>query len=907
MRAWGAALRLGLVIGGLAIGPLANADLFDAVSRWFDKADDATGDLFDGLQISGRGEFSLRQNFTAGSEEAYQSQFWNTSPMQATTSFDIVGPIYGNFGLRAHIANSGYGFNNNQFVVGYQSKNTALLWGDLNVNIGGNQFASYSKSLEGLQLDHRINDNMLFRAFTSQEKGLVRRQTFPGNNTSGPYFLTFTPVVDGSELVKIDERPMRFGEDYTLDYDTGQLWFEPPGQPPTIIPSTSVVSVSYQSATNYETGGTTSGWQLESALLHDDLQLSVTRLEHATSAGGSNSTARFQEDLFTGSGTTGPFDVRFSPILADGATATIDGQEQIIRQALVFLVDETEWREGIEMDSIRQIGRIITRRPVPATAVVRVRYYYQVGPSGSSLGDTTVTGLTLRHRLDDDLQWDLTAAQSESGGETGVALSTGARYRRGRKFDIDLQYRDVDPTYSYIDTVGFFRNEKGLTAAFGYRPSDKISFTHRFSDVKTDSGYAYGYSGYTGGTGFGADTSLDRAYQDPATTPTLGVRATRNDSMLMLNYPGWPNLSLSRQTMENTGGSQANSLLETMNINLDYAPAKKPYTFRIGVMDTQQNYAGFADADDTDPLGSAQSSSTKTLTMAASWTPSDSLSFATNYSQNNSASNFQAQRGDSENLQVSTRWRVMDNLDLNLDWSRTEAIGAVTSGFYGGGIGFGGYSSGLGGGYGGNIGGVPFGLSGTLMPLQIGGGDPLPDEDEPELSRYTDSTSRLGLSWQPSDKINVDASLGMRKYESAGSVGYLADSDQRYGNIGLSWLPTREWSLNASVGSDLLQFLDEDRGGVLNNSFSLGASYRPEKSALSYRFNVNKQWGVSPDFAGTGENEIATLTDTSLLDVVTDVQYELNDRSRITGRVGFSDFVSGYSDFAKQTAEIALN
>ncbi len=245
----------------------------------------------------------------------------------------------------------------------------------------------------------------------------------------------------------------------------------------------------------------------------------------------------------------------------------------------------------------------------------------------------------------------------------------------------------------------------------------------------------------------------------------------------------------------------------------------------------------------------------------------------------------------------------LNNLDLNLDWSQTNSLGAVSSGFYGGGIGYGGYTGGGGGG--GTIGGRPLSLTGALWPLRTG--DSILQDDGPEISRYTDSNSRLGLSWQPTDKVNVDANFGLRKYESAGAVGYLADSDQRYANFGVSWLPSNEWSINTSLGSDLLQFLDTSRGGVLNNSFALGASYRPEKSALSYRLNLNRQWGVSPDYAGFGDDSVASLADTELTDLGADIEYRLNDRSRITGRLGLSDFKSGYSDFAKQTAEIAMN
>ncbi|MBM3499979.1 MAG: hypothetical protein FJX74_15070, partial [Armatimonadetes bacterium] len=551
MRGWGAALALSIPLVLLGAAGPAGADFLDAVGDAFSKLN-----LFEGLQLSGRADFSARGNFTQGSREAYESQFWNTSPLQATTSLDVSGPIWNHFGIRAHIANSGYGHNDNRLMLGWQDKHTALLWGDLSVRLAGNEFASYSKSLKGWQFDQMIGPSFLFRTFQSKEKGLVRRQTFAGNNTSGPYFLTYTPVVEGTELVKVDEQPMRFGEDYILDYDTGQLYFEPPGKPPRLIASTSTISVSYQSATNYETGGTTRGFQAETLLFDDDLEMVLTRLEHNAS-GGNSDTARFQDDIFQGSGSTGPFDVRYSPILADGSKAIINGQETIVRDALIVLMDGVEQQEGVHFDADRQIGRIIFRLAVPPTAVVRIKYYYEVG--GGASNDSAVTGLALRHRLNDALSWDFALARSDplGGSEAGNALSAGARYSGGSKFDVNLQYRNIDPTFSYVDTVGFFRSEKGLNAAVGWRPNEHIQFAHNFSDVKTNSGYTYGYSGYYGGIGSDGDyRARDGLLQDDPEPPTtLDIRAVRHNSNLSITYPQWPSLRLSRQTMENAGGS----------------------------------------------------------------------------------------------------------------------------------------------------------------------------------------------------------------------------------------------------------------------------------------------------------------------------------------------------------------
>jgi hypothetical protein len=904
VRGWGAVAALAVPCLLLGSAHWAGADAFDSIGD----ALDGLG-LFKGLQITGRGDFSVRGDFTQGSREAYESQFWNTGMMQATTSFDVFGPIWKNFRVQAHIANSGYGYNDNRLMLGWQSKHTALLWGDLNVRLAGNEFASYTKSLKGWQLDQLVGPSFLFRAFQSKEKGLVRRQTMSGNNTAGPYFLTFTPIVEGTEVVKVNEEVLHFGEDYTLDYDTGQLYFGTTATP-RIIPSTFTIAVSYQSATNYESGGTTHGLQMESTLLGDRLQMVLTRLEHTSGAGAAADTARFQDDIFQGSGSTGPFDTRYSPILAYGARAIINGQEKVIHEeALIVLVDGATQREGVDYDAIRQIGRVIFRRIVPPTSVVRIQYYYQIGAGDSVSGDSAVTGLALRHELGRNLSWDAAFARSDpvTGAAAGNALSGGVRFSQGSKLDVNLQYRSIDPTFRYVDTVGFFRSEKGLNAAVGFRPNDHIQFAHTFSDVKTNSGYTHGYSGYGGyyGGDYGYGDGLSQT--DDETPKTLDIRAVRHDSNLSVNYPGWPSLRLSRQSMTNSGGSRGNSLLDTLNASLDYSPKapKAPMTFHAGWISTRQNYAGTTTGDDSDPYGSAQSSNTQSVSLAASWMPSEKLAFATNWNSNTSRSQYKDQRGDSSNLQVSARWQPMQKLSVNLDWTQTDSLGAVTSGFYGGGIGFGGYSPGIGGGWGGNPGGYPYGLTGDLVHAPIGGGGTPPDE-EPELSRYRDSSARLGISFQPTSSLSLDANLGLRSYNSAGSVGYLADSNQRYGNLSLSWLPNQDMAFSLSLGSDLLQFTDAGRGGVLNNSLTFSGTYRPQNSPFTYGLSVNRQWGVSPNYTGFGENEVADLVDTSLFDVMANVEYRLAERARLAAQFGVSDFSGGFADFLKGTANIGL-
>jgi hypothetical protein len=105
-----------------------------------------------------------------------------------------------------------------------------------------------------------------------------------------------------------------------------------------------------------------------------------------TGCGGSDGpdTAAFVEDVFIGSGSTGPFDTRFAPILEDGAHAVVDGEAVTIAKALTVQLDEVEQQEGIDFDVYREVGRIVFRRVVPPTATVRVLYYYPVGRAGET-------------------------------------------------------------------------------------------------------------------------------------------------------------------------------------------------------------------------------------------------------------------------------------------------------------------------------------------------------------------------------------------------------------------------------------------------------------------------------------------------------------------------------------------
>ncbi len=821
--------------------------------------------LFQGIRVSGSNSFTFQDHALEGSESAFQGQRWDTDPLVRRSSLHIEGPIWQNLGVQADVSSTGWGDSYTRYVLGWTTDETALYYGDLNIKLGGNEFASFNKTLQGWQLDQEIPGGLL-RGFYSKEKGLTRRETISGNNTSGPFFLRFTPIIEGSEVVKVDEEVMRFGEDYRLDYETGQLRFEPVDAPPRIIPTTSTISVSYQSFGYESSPGALYGARAEVQLLDDDIVLGLTGLmQDKEQPNGAGDTAGFQEDIYQASGTTGPFDTNFRPLLPNGSTVVFDGERQTIDQTVVVLVDNVEQVQGIDYDVYHEIGRIIFRRAVPPTALVIVRYYYDLGDE-TFVGDSQILGVDLGYRIADGLTFRTDWARSDQDvGDSGQAWRSNLAYSRP-DLTATLELRDVQPGFSYVDSVGFQRKEKGLNFAAQWQANEYISVYERFSDLKSDSGLSFGAIG-GGLTTFGVNTA-----QADATPTTLENQTQRNDFGIDVNYPGWPVLSLTRQTLENSGGRSSGREQTTDSLSLNYSPYDMPFTVNLNLSNTELDYAA---ASDTDTL---RSSSTDQMQVSATYSPSATLSLSGHYGTNSSRTRGSGSNSDGVVTQLSARWTPSNDLSFSLDHTLSESEGT----------------------------------SARFSPFQIdnpgggGGGIGDGDEDEDERVRYEDANTRLDASWRPDEDINLTLSAGFRDYSSGGGVGYLADSEQTYYNASLGWRPTDELSLTTTWGIDDQVFLEEGAGAVTNEMLALGVNYRPENQPWGVSMNLHSQSGSSPTTISSGNNQVTRIVPTDLFDISGELSYELRSGMSLFGRVGRADYDSGYAAFVKDTSEIGL-
>jgi hypothetical protein len=202
------------------------------------------------LRVSGNWTLTLRdENITGGARQGYYQDRWDTGPVRGRMGANVSGNLWKRLYIDIGFTRNGFSRGQERYLFRWEENDTTFELGHLNdVGLGDSAYCGFRKALKGIHTNTRLDGGATIDTFYSQERGIVRRETIRGNDTPGPYWLRYAPVMDGSERVKVDERPQTLGVDYTLNYETGMLEFGTQATGPRIIPSTSTISVSYQSA-----------------------------------------------------------------------------------------------------------------------------------------------------------------------------------------------------------------------------------------------------------------------------------------------------------------------------------------------------------------------------------------------------------------------------------------------------------------------------------------------------------------------------------------------------------------------------------------------------------------------------------------------------------------------------------
>lgn len=184
------------------------------------------------VDISGYKKYSYQQinvdkpaNYFTALGELGASTAYVSGPWQERLQLSIVGRLSERLSVSYDLEQQPEMPERYHVKVNYD--NHELTFGDFSVGFGGNEFASTTKTLNGVLFtshDNWYDLTMVPSAkIQSYTIGLTSQN---GNGTVGPYNLGHTSIIEGSEYVELNGVPLQNGPDYTIDYFGGKITFK---------------------------------------------------------------------------------------------------------------------------------------------------------------------------------------------------------------------------------------------------------------------------------------------------------------------------------------------------------------------------------------------------------------------------------------------------------------------------------------------------------------------------------------------------------------------------------------------------------------------------------------------------------------------------------------------------------
>lgn len=169
--------------------------------------------VIDDVDVQGNlGRFAT-ENYEAVPGFRYSSQLRLT----------LDGNVAQNIRLNAQIDDTNLQKEDKQITVNIHGKQFLATLGDFQTSFADTNFTLNTKKLKGMEFyawQPRLGEMTLI---ASRSEGKNRTQLFTGAGMQAEFLLASTPVVKGSETLKLDGRPLRRGTDYTIDYEEGSF------------------------------------------------------------------------------------------------------------------------------------------------------------------------------------------------------------------------------------------------------------------------------------------------------------------------------------------------------------------------------------------------------------------------------------------------------------------------------------------------------------------------------------------------------------------------------------------------------------------------------------------------------------------------------------------------------------
>ncbi len=456
MRRWPLArIGLGFRTPGMALVLLTACtaqgqapDESPAWIRWWKR------NLVDRIELNGYRQLGFHSHTVDGDREAFNSLNYFGLGRQKFTDIGQINfagrNVLGLFNFQGTILDSRLSDPQGQrFSLDFERDGWSVNAGDIQGRLlNSNRFASFQKSLNGLQVGYK-SGRLEARTVVSEVRGSPRTVTIQGNNSSGPYYIQNSQLVQGSERVSIDGQPQSIGEDYVINYEAGSITFV--GK---TVPVTSTILVSYEAFGFNETRGSLygAGLALDGGKV-GKIGLTMMRQEARSGGGASSRLEKFQG---FGAPST-PYFLQFEPINLASVTIRVNGVLQV--RGVDYTFDQFN-------SAVFYFNRFM-----PASDNIDV--VYTPKPRATVDGDREVMGIDYALPIGTggrDGQLRLHQAMGKLKGVTpqsGVARGAELDYRKGA-WSFRTQAVSIPRGYVAIETTGFNRNEKAFSQSATY-------------------------------------------------------------------------------------------------------------------------------------------------------------------------------------------------------------------------------------------------------------------------------------------------------------------------------------------------------------------------------------------------------------------------------------------------------
>lgn len=839
------------------------------------------------LTISGYNTISFRQYRLTGNEGLFRDNNYGLdSSFDHATELFVNGRLYKELSITASFSQSRFLPNRSRICLRFEGNDATVTAGDLTANLAGNEFVLFNKTLQGIKVDSKMRKGM-FTLLASQTKAEVRTDQFYGRNISGPYYLTASPVVDGSEVVKVDDQVKVRGIDYTIDYEIGILNFDPS----IIIPPSSLIVVSYE----YEPTGSRVGklYALRASYpISEKVGLGATYLTVIAPKHGGGGGELSKQDRWLGDNTPGPFTLSYRPIVVGSEVVKVEGILQVRDQD--YRINYTD-------------GTITFFRVIPRGAMIVVDYRISQVPSSTG-GDESVLGLDCDLKLTKQVSLNAQYATSSPGRRIGsrylqrtrnfVGNGPGSTYfladapvvegsesvtaagrpcQKGIDYQLDYQtgkltlvnaelaastrgapirvsyqvkdlsassasgrgqalavrlnaswpkvhlagtFRQVDPNFTPLEQAGYMRYEKGYDWNLDYHPNDHIQLVSRFQD------YRHPYDQYSWEEG------------------DISVRERQDYLALNLSYPKLPRLTISRMTRRKRDDQPLPQINEDYTIDslrLDYTRSYFNFSADFGRTKTKTRLPVQA-GEFVDYVGSLL-----TNRFNLGYNPSEKFALSYSFASNQvTSSGSYSYRTSAQSSQLAITYQPARRVMVSAHYSlgRTGASSSV---------------------------------SGTPIPATVS------------------DTKSVTVQWNPSAGLSFNMGLDAQLYDG----GETSNTRAHGLNFGFWWRASRRLSLHGQYFRQRLRYLGTT-GASTNSISSLGIRVSPLRRLtldLDFQHMVGSTSGSFDPTGGAGSpvNERSKLTSISAR-----LGYPIGDRHELFAQWQLSHN-SGYPSTSRKT------